>query len=175
MVKLAESSGTVLYEAGNKLYLSKRPATWTPVFLFVTGLLALILVVNGVLQLTAFKDPANGSSKIGLILILIGLVVAVVFWRVWLYQKKIRAIPLNELKNIAVFDFDNNNLLDGQHHILTPLDRAWLLRKMQITSSSPELVINWGNGSLPIVKGNPFSGGIASIEKILVSKGIKKK
>lgn len=175
MIKLAESSGTVIYEAGNKLYISKRPATWTSVFLFVTGLLALILLINGVLQLTAFKNQIPGSTKLGIVLILIGLFFTIVFWRVRMYQKKINAIPLPELKNIVIFDFESNNLLDGQQNILTPINQAWLLRKMQLSSSSPELLISWDRGSLSIVKGNPFSGGIARIEKMLLSKGIRKK
>ncbi len=175
MIKLAESSGTVIYEAGNKLYISKRPATWTSVFLFITGLLALILLINGVLQLTAFKNQIPGSTKLGIVLILIGLFFTIVFWRVRMYQKKINAIPLPELKNIVIFDFESNNLLDGQQNILTPINQAWLLRKMQLSSSSPELLISWDRGSLSIVKGNPFSGGIARIEKMLLSKGIRKK
>ena len=175
MVKLADSSGIVIYEDGNKLYISKRPATWTSVFLFVTGLLAFILVANGVLQLSVFKDQAPGSSKIGIILIGIGALVTLIFWRVRRYHKKLRTIPFHELKTIAIFDFENNNLLDSQQNILTPLKQAWLQRKMQLSSSSPELIIAWDRGSLSIVKGNPFSGGIAGIEKVLTAKGIRRK
>jgi hypothetical protein len=175
MIKLAESSGTVIYEASNKLYISKRPATWTSVFLFVTGLLAFILLVNGVLQLTVLKNQIAGSSKLGIILILIAVFITIVFWRVRAYQKKVNAIPLHELKNIVIFDFESNNLLDGQQNILTPINQTYLMRKMQISSSSPELLISWGRGSLSIVKGNPFSGGVARIEKVLLSKGIRRK
>jgi hypothetical protein len=175
MIKLAESSGTVIYEAGNKLYISKRPATWTSVFLFVTGLVAVILLVNGVLQLVPLGTDSTGSSKPGIILIGIAVFFTIVFWRVRVYQKKVNAIPLNELKNIAVVDIANNTLLDGQQNILTPINQTYLMRKMQLSSSSPELLISWGRGSLSIVKGNPFSGGIARIEKVLLSKGIKRK
>ena len=174
MIKLAESSGTVIYEAANKLYISKRPASWNPVFLFVTGLLAFILLVNDVLQLSVFIED-TGSSMPGIILTGAALFFLLIFWRVRRYQKKVNAIPSHELKTIAVLDFENNNLLDGQLNILTQLNQAWLMRKMQISSSSPELIIRWDRGSLNIVKGNPFSGGIAGIEKLLLSKGIKKK
>lgn len=174
MIKLAESSGTVIYEAGNKLYISKRPATWIPVFLFVTSLLAFILLVNGVLQLFVFIED-TGSSTPGIILTGAALFFLLIFWRVRLYQKKVNAIPPDELKNMAVLDLRNNNLLDGQLNILTTLDQAWLMRKMQISSSSPELIIHWDRGSLSIVKGNPFSGGIAGIENLLLSKGMKRK
>ncbi len=175
MIKLAESSGTVIYETGNKLYISKRPATWTSVSLFVTGLVAFILLANGVLQLLSLGTDSTGSSKLGIILIGIAVFFTLVFWRVKLYQKKASAIPLPELKNICIFNFESNNLLDDQQNILTPINQAWLTRKMQLTSSSPELLICWNGGSLSIIKGNPFSGGIAKIEKLLLTKGIKRK
>ncbi len=175
MIKLAESSDVVIYEAGNKLYISKRPATWTSTFLFVTGLLAIILLGNGILQLTVFKDQTTGSVTIGIVLLLISVLFAIAFWRVRMYRKKMNATPLQQLKNICIFDFDSNHLLDGQQNILTPINQAWLTRKMQLTSSSPELLVCWNGGSISIIKGNPFSGGIAEIEKILLSKGIRRK
>jgi hypothetical protein len=46
---------------------------------------------------------------------------------------------------------------------------------MQFGSSSPELVMEWGHGSVSLVKGNPFSGGVTGIENILLSKGMRKK
>lgn len=175
MKKLAESSGTVIYEAENKLYLCKSPASWISTFLFVTGILAVILLGNGVLQLTVLKNQISGSAKLGVMLIGIALVAIIIFWRVRLYQKKVNAIPPQQLKNICVFDFGSNYLLDSQQNILTPITQAWMTRKMQLTSSSPELLLCWNGGSLSIIKGNPFSGGIAGIEKVLQSKGIRRK
>lgn len=175
MIILAASSGIVIHEDGNKLYISKRRATWTSTFLFVTGLLVVILLGNGVLQLTTFKEQVNGSSTIGMVLIGVGALFTILFWRVWVVRKKAHAIPPHQLEHIAIIDTANNTLLDGQQNILTPLNQAYLMRKMQITSSSPELIIQWANGSLSIAKGNPFSGGIAAIEKVLLSKGIRKK
>jgi hypothetical protein len=174
MIKLAAASGVVIYEDGPKLYISKTPAPWTGTFLFITGLLALILLINGVLQLFVVGEP-NGSSRVGIILFGIGIFFTFLFWRVRVYSKRVGAIPFNELINIAVVDFESNNLFDGQQHILTPLHQAYLRRKMQLGSSSPELIMEWGHGSLSLVKGNPFSGGVSIIEKILLSKGIRKR
>lgn len=175
MTKLAASSGTVIYEADNKLYLCKSPAPWVSTFLFVTGILAVILLGNGILQLTALKNQFPGSSNIALLLMGLGVVAAFLFWRVHLYQKKVKAIPPQQLQSICVFDFNSNHLMDGQQRIIAPLAQVWLGRKMQLTSSSPELLLYWNGGSLAICKGNPFSGGIAGIEKLLLSKGIRKK
>lgn len=173
MTKLAAASGVVIYEDGHKLYISKTPS-WRGTLLFVTGLIAVILLSNGLLQLFVIAKP-HGSSTIGAILIVAGLFFMGICWRVRVYQKKVATIPFHELTSIAILDFQNNNLLDGQQNILTPLHQAYLRRKMQLGSSSPELIIEWGSGFLSIVKGNPFSGGILPIENVLLAKGIRKR
>ena len=175
MVKLAESSGIVIYENGDKLCISQKPAQWTSTFLFVTGLLTFILLTNGILQLLVFKKQVDLTLTPGIILSALGTFFALIFWRVLVYRKKINATPLNELRSVCVLYLGTNNLLDAQGNILSPLNAAQLIRKMQISSSSPSLVLRWKNGSLTIVKGNPFSGGISAVEKILISKGINRK
>ncbi|MEO6254888.1 MAG: hypothetical protein ABIO79_16375 [Ferruginibacter sp.] len=174
MIKLADSSGTVVYENDNKLYLAKKPAQWTTTFLFVTGLLAFILLANGLLQLFVFKMEIPGAPDLGIILLAAGIFFALVFWRIIAYRKKLNAKPVNVQACICIIDLVANNLLDGQQNLLAPLNAVQLQRKMQITSSSPELVLRWDKNALTIVKGNPFSGGIASVEKALILKGIKK-
>jgi hypothetical protein len=174
MIKLAASSGTVIYENENKLYITKKPAQWTTTFLFVTGLLAFILFTNGVLQLFVFKMQLPGVPDLGIILNALGIFFTLIFWRVTAYRKKINAKPVNELKCICIIDLTTNNLLDGQQNILAPLHAVQMQRKMQITSSSPQLVLKWDKNTLTLVEGNPFSGGIAAVEKALISKGIKR-
>lgn len=173
MTKLAAASGIIIYEDGLRVYISKRSATWISTFLFVTGILTIIFLINGLVQLFALKDHA-GPTKLGIILTLVGVFSAILFWRAWVYKSKINARPFNELPTIAVIDLETKNLLNGQHQVLAPLQQVWLDRKMQITSSSPELIIRWNGGTLSLAKGNPFSGGVAPIEKALISKGIRK-
>lgn len=175
MIKLAESSGTVIYENENKLYITKKPAQWTATLLFVTGLLAFILLVNGFLQLFVFEMQPHIAQPLGIILLALGVLFALIFWRITAYRKKLNAIPVNELKCICIIDLTANNLLDGQQNLLAPLEDVQLVRKMQITSSSPQLVLQWNKNSLTLVEGNPFSGGIAAVEKVLLVKGIKRK
>lgn len=174
MNKLAESSGTIIYENENRLHIVKKTAQWTSTFMFVTGLLAFILLTNGILQLFFFNKQIPELSTLGIILSALGLLFLLIFWRIIAYRKKLNTNPLNELKCICILDFSTNNLLDAQQNILSPINNILLVRKMQITSSSPELVLNWGNKSLSIAKGNPFSGGISSVEKFLISKGIQR-
>ena len=172
MIKLAESSGTVIYESTNKLYISKKPGQWTSNFMFVSGLIGFILLTNGILQLVVFKKQPGAMPAIGIILTVLGILFALIFWRIIAYRKRINSIPLNELKCICVVDLMNKLLLDAQHQMLSPLDAVQLLRKMQITSSSPKLVLKWNNETMTIVNGNPFSGGVSAIENALIAKGI---
>jgi hypothetical protein len=174
MTQLAASSGTVIYENENRLYIAKKPAQWTAIALFVMGLLAFILMVNGLLQLFVFKMNTPAPNA-GLMLTALGVFFALIFWRIMAYRKKINALPFNELSCICIIDFAANNLLDGQQNLLAPLKDVALMRKMQFTSSSPELVLKWNKNTLSVVQGNPFSGGISAIEKALISKGIKRR
>lgn len=175
MEKLVESSGIVIYKAGNKLHISKSSSIGTSTFLFVLALLAIILLANGVLQLTVFKDQLPDSEKLGYILMGIGIIFFFIFLLVWKQYKKQAARPLQLLHSICIVDIENNMLLDSQLKMLAPINEAYITRKMQITSSSPELLLCWNGGTLSLAKGNPFSGGIASLEKVLVANGIKRK
>lgn len=172
MIKLAESSGTIIYDSGNKIFICKKPSQWTTTALFVTGLLSFIFIVNGVLQLFVFKNAQNATSTIGIVLLALGTIFALIVWRILSYRKKINSIPFEKLKNICVIDFTNNNLLDSNNNILASLDDVTLKRKMQLASSSPKLVLMSNKKSLVLVKGSPFSGGITAVEIALISKGI---
>lgn len=175
MIKLATSSGTVIYENQNKLYITKKPAQWTSTFLFVTGLIAFILLANGLLQLFVFEMKLADAPNLGIILTATGVLFSLIFWRVLVYRKKVNAKPVNELKCICIVDLNNKTLLDDQQNIMAPLNQVILTRKMQITSSSKQLVLQWNKNTLTLVEGNPFAGGIEAVEQALISKGIKRK
>lgn len=172
MKLLASSSGTALYENNNTLYLVKRPAQWTITFLFVTGLLALLLLANGCIQLF-LVDTAHGAQTIGAILLAAGILFALISRRTWVFRKKQNAKPVAELKAICSIDLNNNNLLDDEQNILASLNAVHMSRSRQLASSAAKLQLVWKTGNLTIVEGNPFSGGVEAIEKALILKGIK--
>lgn len=175
MQKLAASSGTVIYEEGNKLYICKSNTSGTSTFLFVIGILAFILLANGILQLTLLRDTVPALANLGLLLLGIAVVFIFIFWRVLAYQKKQKATPPQQLQSICTLDFGANSLLDSNNNSVAPLNQVWFTRKMQLTSSSPELLVCWPGGTLNVVKGNPFSGGIGPVENVLRAKGIPRK
>lgn len=175
MTQLASSSGTAIYKDGNMLYIVKGRGAGINTFIFLVAILVIILLGNGVLQLTVFKQQIPQSATLGLVFIGAGLAALFVLWRLWLYQKKLRSRPVSQPDYLAIIDKSNNTLLDGQNRMLAPLQQVFIARKMQLTSSSPELLLQWSGGSLTLVKGNPFSGGISAVEQVLLSNGIRKR
>ena len=53
------------------------------------------------------------------------------------------------------------------------LAQVQIHRKWQLGSSSPALELRWPGGSVLLVSGNPFAGGIAAIESALHAHGIR--
>lgn len=90
------------------------------------------------------------------------------------YKKKLNALPLDQLETICAFDFNTGKLLDNTHRVVADLSQVTLRRAMQLSSSSPSLVLNIPGGSIKLVKGNPFSGGVSAVENLLIARGIKK-
>jgi hypothetical protein len=107
------------------------------------------------------------------VLLIIGSLMILLFVAVRKYRKKLNSIPLNELETICAIDLAGNKLIDSNKKILCVLDEVVLAQKMQLSSSSPSLILKWGKNTLHIVKGSPFSGGISDIKALLISKGIK--
>lgn len=175
MTKLASAADTAVYEKDGSLYILKKPAAWISTALFVTGLLSFLLLTNGMVQLLVFKKPATGLSMAGIILALSGILILLIFWRILIYRKKTASIPPDALECICIFALDTNKLLDGNENLLASLDNVYITRQMQITSSSPKLILRYGGNTITVAKGNPFSAGIGALENILISKGIRKK
>ncbi|HBX52942.1 MAG TPA: hypothetical protein DEH02_17900 [Bacteroidales bacterium] len=169
--KQASSSGTEVFESGKKLYLLKKPAQWTSVALFVTGLVSAILLVNGIIMFIS----NSGTAVTGLVLLLLGLIILFAAFLIMRHRAKINRIPANELPCICIFDFEKDMLIDGTGKVVCPISSVRLARSFQLASSSPSLVLKWENKSLLLVKGNPFSGGINAVERFLIEKGVQRK
>jgi hypothetical protein len=174
MVKLAESSGTIVYEKNHKLVICNKPVQWVSTFQFVTGLLAFIFLSNGILQMFVLNRAQVASIQLGLILSALGIVFIILFWRMHVYQRKMNSLPPDAFKILCIIDLKENKLLDAGENMLTSLQQVRLAKRMQLTSSSPALELHWNTGSITIVQGNPFSGGVSAVEKALVSKGVRK-
>jgi|SRR5688572_12030779 len=165
--KLGYASGTAIYQKGERLYFMQKPSQWIPVTLYVLILLTFILCVNG--SLLAIM---RSSSPVGYILLGTGMLLGFAAWRVGGRLRKVNTLPFEDLKCICVFDLGQGKLLNAKEEPVASLSEVKLVRKIQITSSSPALYAVWNTGSLILVKGNPFSNGVKPAERILKEKGI---
>ncbi len=170
MQKLAESSGTVAFEHNNVVTLARKPAQWTTTFLFVTGLITLITCANGVIQMIIHR----GNLLPSIILMAIGFLFMGISIYVARYRKKINAKPFDQLQAICAFDFNSGVLLDARLQPIASLHEVHIKRALQLASSSSALVVVSPLGSMTLVKGSPFSGGVSAVENALVSRGIRK-
>lgn len=172
MQKIAEASGTVVYDKNNVVFVARKPAQWTTTFLFVSVLLTFITCINGVVQLVL--NRAHSSMWIpGLILIGIGFLFLGISIVVARYRKKINALAFDQLETICAFDLNAGKLLGSTGLALADLSQVNLRRKMQLTSSSRSLVLNFPGGSILLAKGSPFAGGVGAVEQALLGRGIK--
>ena len=171
MRNVAESSGTVIFEREGKFFIAQRRARWINTALFVFGLLTVVFLINGILQLFVF---AAEMKTAGMILFAVGTVFLFFFILLLRFRKKTRTLSPETLPFLCILDFNSGNLLDAFEKVLAPLSSVTIKRKMQIGSSSPKLVLSWDKKSLTIVKGNPFSGGVSAVETVLITKGISR-
>lgn len=172
MQKLAESSGTVAYEINNVVKLVRKPAQWTSTFLYVSWLITVITIANAILPFVL--DPKTEMKSAAYVLSGIALLFFTISLAVGFYRNKINAIPLSQLETICIFDFNTGKLLDSQGVAIADIRDVKIRRAMQITSSSPSLSIVADRTKIKLVKGNPFSGGISAIERVLLNRGIEK-
>ncbi|MCV7153350.1 hypothetical protein H7I57_19370 [Mycobacterium pyrenivorans] len=68
---------------------------------------------------------------------------------------------------MAVFDRAQRVYRDGADQAVAPLDQVRFERRMQMTSSSPQLVAVTPWGTHILKRGNPFGGGIGRVDEVL--------
>ncbi|MCV7368738.1 hypothetical protein CRI77_17945 [Mycolicibacterium duvalii] len=66
-----------------------------------------------------------------------------------------------------MFDRATRTYRNGSGEIIAPLDKVQFAKRMQIMSSSPKLVVVTPMGVRILKRGNPFSGGIGSLDRVL--------
>jgi hypothetical protein len=171
MRELASASGTAFFQDAQRLVVAKRGGSGFPVAIFVCGLFAFIFGVNGLAQL-GLAVNGGGSVLLGVIFgavgaaglgAVMGLVAA---WR------RLGRRPPEALPKICVLDFATGTLENGSGRPLAPLSHVRWGKAMQLTSSSPSLVLHYPGGRLQLAKGNAFAGGIAPLEDVLSQWGI---
>lgn len=168
---LASGSGVGIYEQGERLLVVDRRTGSLYVAAFVLALLAFVAAVNGVIQM-ALSPRGEGSLGLGLVMLSVGGLAAVPLYAVVDRIKRRHRQGPTAARTVAVFDLAAGELRDGAGRALAPLGQVRLRRRMQLGSSSPKLVAEWGGERLLLARGNPFAGGIAELEDALRRRGL---
>jgi hypothetical protein len=159
MTILARCNGAVLVEESDRVALVEQGGGWIPVTIFVTGLLAVILLVNGIVMLFSL-GPAVG---VGLATASVPLGLAA-FW-LWRLRRRRRDAPLPAPR--LVFDRGARTVRDGNGSQITTFDRATLEKAFQVGSSSRMLVLRHPGGRIVLARGNPFGDSVDAVEAAL--------
>ena len=166
-VRLAESSGIALIEQDGRLLVADQGIAWTWTASFVLGLVGFIFGLNGLAQLLLWLLSGEGILLVGLIFLPLGLLGLGGVAALWQRRRRRRALPPDALRLIASFDLRAGVLRDGRGEERCRLGDVRLVRRFQFTASAPCLAAVWPGGSLVLVRGNVFAGGIGAVEGAL--------
>lgn len=156
---LADTGGLAVSQEGDRVIVFDRGTGALSVLMFVVGVLAAVLIVNGILALF-------GWTAIGLLFLALGF--AAVAGTVMLFRKfrARRALPLHSCRTVAVLD-GRRGLFSAAGGALQELGRVQFERRFQLGSSSPKLVAITPAGTTVLKRGNPFDGGIGQADAVL--------
>lgn len=162
-----QSGGYAIYERNNKAYFVYDGTRWIHILNFVSGLLFVILFINGIGLL--FINRIAGA---------IMLLSALPFLLIILWGRKtinkIKSKDLDELDKLAIIDFNSKQLLDKHGQTLAPLEVVMFYKAWQITDSSRALEAKWPTGTVTLAKGLSLTGGSTGFFNYLVTKGLMK-
>ncbi len=161
---LADTGGLVVTDDGRRVLVFDRCTGALAVLAFVLGVLTLVVGGFGVVALVA----GTPSRALGAIFAAVGLVFAAVTFLVVRKIRRRRNQPLHECRPVAVIDRKLGIFSYGGGAIV-PLGQVRFARKLQIGSSSPQLVALTPGGTHVLKRGNPFDGGVGNVDEVLTA------
>ncbi|BBX36686.1 hypothetical protein MMAG44476_24714 [Mycolicibacterium mageritense DSM 44476 = CIP 104973] len=168
---LAETGGTVVAEQGPLVLVIDRATGPLATTAFVFGVFA--AAFGGFGAVTFGMRATGAASDIPLVVSAVFLAVGLVFAAATLaVVRRIRAKrgrPLGNYRPVAVFDRARGVFTDAEGVVVAPLAHVQFQRRMQLGSSSPQLVAATPNGDRILKRGNPFNGGIGDLDAILTA------
>jgi hypothetical protein len=161
---LADTGGLVITDDGRRVLVFDRRTGVLGVLAFVLGVVTLVVVGYGSFALVA----GFPSRALGGVFLAVGLVIAAVTYAVVRKIRRRRSQPLHECRSVAVLD-RKLGLFSYCGGAVVPLDQVRFVRKLQIGSSSPKLVVITPGGTKVLKRGNPFDGGVGNVDEVLTA------
>jgi hypothetical protein len=161
---LADTGGLVVTDDGRRILIFDRGTSALSVMAFVLGVLTLVVGGFGLVALVAGVP----SRVLGAVFLAIGLAFAALTFVVVRNIRSRRSQPLHECRPVAVLD-RKLGMFSYRGGALVRLDQVRFARKVQIGSSSPQLVALTPGGTQVLKRGNPFDGGVGNVDEVLTA------
>jgi hypothetical protein len=161
---IADTGGLLVTDDGRRVLVIDRCTGALTIVAFVLGVVTLVVGGFGLVVLIA----GTPSRTLGAIFAAVGLAFAVLTFFVVRKIRSRRTQPLGQCRPVAVID-RKLGLFSYRGGALVQLDQVRFARKLQIGSSSPQLVAITPGGTLVIKRGNPFDGGIGNVDRVLTA------
>ncbi|MGW0158530.1 hypothetical protein ACWDUN_04330 [Mycobacterium sp. NPDC003323] len=162
---IAEQGGLVVAEDGQHIVVIDRGNGAGEITAFVLLIVTLVFGGFGALVLLT---PIGVPRIVGVALIAIGLATGASVYAILRKLRSARNAPLDAFTPVAVFDREQRTYRDVTGRRV-PLNQIRIHRQMQLTSSSPRLVITTPHGTDVLKRANPFGGGIGNLDEVLTA------
>ena len=165
---LAEASGIVVAERGPLVVVVDRGTGRWATLTFTLGVVALVLGGFGAITLSMIAAGADTIAwPVSVCFLLVGIAVGGCAVVAALRIRRARSMPVTAYRPVAVFDRDQRVFVDASGVVVAGLEDVRLQRGLQLTSSSPKLVVVTPHGTRVIARGNPFQGGLGDLDAVL--------
>jgi membrane protein implicated in regulation of membrane protease activity len=161
---LADTGGLLVTDDGRRVLVIDRCTGALAVLAFVLGVFALVVGGFGLVALLA----GTPSRALGAIFTAAGLAFVVITFLVVHKIRRRRSQPLHECRPVAVID-RKLGIFSYRGGAVVSLDQVRFARRLQIGSSSPQLVAMTPGGKKVLKRGNPFDGGIGNVDEVLTA------
>ncbi|QRY49563.1 hypothetical protein [Mycolicibacterium septicum] len=162
---LADIGGTVVAEQGPLVVVIDRGTGPLATTAFVLGVLAVVFGGFGAVMLAIGR--AQMPTWVSGLFLIAGVAFAAATLAAVRRIKANNRRPLADYRPVAVLDRARGVLAEADGTVLAPLDQVRFERRMQLGSSSPKLVASTPNGDRILKRGNPFTGGIGTLDEVL--------
>lgn len=168
-VVIAEQGGLVVAECGPDVLVLDRGNGAAQIASFVLMVITLVFGGFGTVSVVSAAVGAMAPQYgiVGTVMLAVGVATGVAMYLTVRGIRRRRRRPLSSFTPVAVLDRAHGVYRAGTGQILAPLDQVRFERRMQITSSSSALVAVTPVGTHVLKRGNPFGGGIGTLDQVL--------
>ena len=175
MVVLARSAGCVVVRDGDRVILADKGTQGLAIGIYVSGLLAFVLGVNGLLQVVMSVVGPMRFPVLGVVFLGIAAVPASILVLLVRVFRRRRDAPIHPEHIRCVVDQDRGIVLASDGSTLGAIDECRLARTFQLTSSSRALVLDTPRCRILLAAANPFSGSVKPLAEALAAVGVSLK